>query len=202
MRALIFIAVILITLPTSVYAKRRNIATEESSVYGIKLEQMTTGSGHGSAYTFNAQINKGRKGLEIGLIYSDKEEKVSGSDVRCKFYLGSPYRVSNSNKAYKPYLQYNVIYQKGISTGNDIVNLGGVDYELQQEAGTIATFGHYLGYGNKIQIFEKAYIDSSVGFGVYQGSVDKVNGPGTIGYHNNNYGLTYSLKIGFGYTFN
>lgn len=202
MKALTLITVILIALPTSVLAKRKHIATEESSYYGIKVEQMTTGSGHGTSYTFNAQVSKGRKALEVGLIYNTRDEKVSGSDLRYKLFLGSPYRVQNTNKAYKPYLQYNVVYQKGISSGNDIVTLGGVNYEIEQEPGTVATFGHYLGYGNKIQVFNNAYLDSSLGFGVYQGSIDKVNGPDTFGYHNNNYGVTYSFKIGFGYTFN
>ena len=202
MRTLIIIAAVLMTLPTSVQAKRKHIATEVSPYYGIKVEQMTTGSGHGTGYTLNAQVNQGRKALEVGLIYNAKSEKLSGSDLRCKLFLGSPYRVSNSNKAYKPYLQYNVVFQKGLSTGNEVVNLGGVDYEIQQAPGMIATFGHYLGYGNKIQIFDNAYIDSSLGFGVYQGSIDKINGPDTFGYHHNNYGLTYSFKIGFGYTFN
>ena len=202
MKALTLITAILIALPLSVSARQRNIAVEQSPSYGFAVEQMTTGTGQGSGYTVNANINKGRKALEVGLIYSTKEEKLAGSDIRCKVFLGSPYRVSNNNKAFKPYLQYNVVFQKGLSTGNEIVNLGGVDYAMQQEPGTIATFGHFLGYGNKIQVFNRAYIDSSLGFGVYQGSIDKINGPDTFGYHNNNYGLTYSFKIGFGYTFN
>lgn len=203
MRALILITAILISIPATVNAKKkRSIAVEESALFGIKVEQMTTGTGHGSGYTFNAQVNKGRKGLEVGFIYNTKNEKLSGGDFRYKVFLGSPYRVNSVNKAYKPYLQYNVVYQKGLSTGNEIINLEGINYEMQQEPGMVATFGHFLGYGNKIQLFNNAYLDSSLGFGIYQGSIDKINGPDTFGYHNNNIGLTYSFKIGFGYTFN
>lgn len=202
MRTIVIIAAMMIALPTAIQAKKRNIATEDKANFGFKVEQMTTGSGHGSGYTVNAQLNKGRKGLEVGFIYNNGEEKIAGGDFRYKLYMGSPYRVSSNKKAIKPYLQYNLVYQKGLSSGNELVTIQGIEQAVETEPGMVATVGHYLGYGNKVKLFDRAYIDSSIGFGMYQGSLDKVNGPGTVGYHNNNFGLTYSFKIGFGYTFN
>ena len=203
MKTLVTITILsfLVSLPIEA-KKSRNIATQDIARYGLEINQINTGSGHGTGYTLNAQVNKGRKGLEVGLIFNSKDEKLAGGDFRYKVFLGSPYRVTTDNKNFKPYLQYNLVYQKGMSTGNEMIMLDGNQYEMKGEAGMVATMGHYVGYGNRIKLFNSAYLDSSFGFGVYQGSVDKINGPGTIGYHDNNYGVTYSFKIGFGYTFN
>ena len=153
-------------------------------------------------FSFSGGIVKGRKSLEVGIIYNDQASRVSGGDFRYRVMLGNLYKIQANNKFYTPYLQYNLMYQKGMSNGAELVQLGGETYQIDSEPGTIATMGHYLAYGNKIKLFERAYIDTSIGLGVYQGSLDHVNGPDTWGIHHENSGFTYSFKVGFGYTFN
>jgi hypothetical protein len=173
-----------------------------NTYYHVTVSQINAGTGHGNGYTVSAGLVKGRKSLEVGVIYSEREEKLAGCDVKYRIFLGNAYRLEDVYKVYRPYLQYNMLYQKGISYSPDIMELNGELYEIPTEPGMIATIGHYVGYGNKIRITGRTYLDSSLGFGFYQGSLDKVNGPGTWGIHNTNNGFTFSFKIGVGYTFN
>jgi hypothetical protein len=201
MKASIIITAILLLTATTGYSKKNAVATELSH-YGVGFSEINTGTGQGMGYGINANICKGRKSLEVGFIYSDRESKISGGDFKYKIFLGNLYRVEDQNKLFKPYFQYNLIYQKGTSYSPDQVTLGGAKYDIASEPGTVATIGHYLAYGNKIRLFGSTYLDSSLGFGYYMGSIDKVNGPNTIGIHNENSGLTFAVKIGLGYTFN
>jgi hypothetical protein len=201
MKASIIITAILLLTATNGFSKKNAVAIDDSH-YGIGLSQINTGTGQGIGYGINANVCKGRKSLEVGLLYSDRESKFSGGDFKYKIFLGNIYRVEDQNKLYKPYLQYNLIYQKGTSFSPDQVTLGGATYDIATEPGTVATIGHFLAYGNKIKLIGNTYLDSSFGLGYYMGSIDKVNGPNTIGLHNENGGLTFALKIGFGYTFN
>jgi hypothetical protein len=201
MKALATILVTILLAATVSYAKN-NAVGAETAHYGVGLSQINTGTGHGTGYTINANIMKGRKSLEIGVIYSEHESKFAGGDVKYKVFLGNVQRVQDENKFYKPYLQYNLIYQKGTSYSPDIVTFGDASYEIPTEPSSIATMGHYLAYGNKIKLFGDVYFDSSFGLGVYFGSLDKVNGPDTWGIHGTNAGLTYSIKLGIGYIFN
>jgi hypothetical protein len=198
--SIIATAILLITSTTG-YSKK-NAESIDYSYYGVGFSEINTGTGQGVGYGINANVCKGRKSLEVGFIYSDRESKISGGDFKYKIFLGNLYRVEDQNKLFKPYIQYNLIYQKGTSNAPDQVNLGGTKYEIESEPGTVATVGHFVAYGNKIKLFGSTYLDSSLGLGYYMGSIDKVNGPNTIGIHNGNGGLTFAVKIGFGYIFN
>jgi hypothetical protein len=201
MKGSILITAILLLTTINGYSKK-NAVTLDFSHYGVGFSEINTGTGQGMGYSINGSVCRGRKSLEVGLIYSDRESKFSGGDFKYKIYLGNIYRVEDQNKMYKPYLQYNLIYQKGTTAAPDQVTLGNTTYDIASEPGTVATIGHYLAFGNKIRLFGRTYIDSSLGFGYYIGALDKVNGPNTIGIHNGNNGITYAVKIGFGYTFN
>lgn len=199
-KSVLFISFLLLVFSIS-YSKK-NIETSTDPVYGFGISHINTGTGHGIGYTLSASVLKGRKSLEVGLIYSDRESKIGGGDFQYKIYLGNISRVNDSHKRLKPYLQYNLVYQRGTSYSNNVVTLNNKSYEMESEPGKIATIGHYLGYGNKISLSGKVYIDSFLGFGFYIGSLDKTRHPDTFGIHNENNGFTYSIKVGISYIFN
>jgi hypothetical protein len=194
------IAMILLTITTG-FAKK-NAKTIDQVHYGAALSQNNNGTGQSKGYTINANVVKGRKSLELGIIYSERESKFAGGDFKYRIFLGNIRRIEDVNKIYKPYLQYNLIYQKGTSYTPDLINLDNATYEVPAEPGVVSTIGHFLAYGNKVKLFGNAYLDSSLGLGIYRGSLNKINGPDTWGVHGTNTGFTYSFKIGFGYTFN
>jgi hypothetical protein len=201
MKNLVAILAIILLATTTAWGRRNAIKIEDTH-YAVNLAQVNTGSGHGPGYSMNGAIIKGRKSLEVGLIYNEQEEKIAGGDFKYRIFLGNLYTLQDENKIYKPYLQYNLMYQKGMSHSSELVQLGGETFEVESEPGTVATMGHYLSFGNKIKLFDRAFFDTSLGLGVYQGSMDPVNGPDTWGIHGENNGMTFAFKIGFGYTFN
>ncbi len=181
---------------------KKNAVEINQTYYGVSFSFINSGSGQSAGYTANGSITKGRTTLEAGLIYCENDIRISGGDFKYRILLGNLYRIQGNDKIFTPYFQYNLNYQNGISYSPDLVQLGSETYTVPSDPGTVSTIGHYLAYGNKIRLFNRAYFDTSFGLGVYQGSLDKVNGPETWGIHKENYGFTFAFKVGFGYTFN
>ncbi|MBN2348424.1 MAG: hypothetical protein JXJ22_06290 [Bacteroidales bacterium] len=170
--------------------------------YGITAQQFSTGTGHGPAISFGVNILCGRKELEAGLIYNDREGKLSGLNVKYKIHLGKLEAIQNLSRNVDPYVTYNLIYQKSTSYALDVIEIGEQSFENpDSKPGVIATFGHYMGMGVQYKICKHIYADVAFGFGVYQGSLDKSNTPDTFGFHKENHGFTYSYNIGIGYRF-
>jgi len=193
---------ITLLLTSSLVFGKKNAVQIIETHYAVGLSQINSGSGHGVGYTFNGSIIKGRKALEVGLIYNDRESKITGGDFKYRVFLGNLYRIQGNENIFTPYLQYNLVYQKGTSYSPDVVQAGSESYTVPSDPGVISTLGHYFAGGNKLRLFSRAYLDTSLGLGVYQGSMDRINGPETWGIHKENYGFTFAFKVGFGYTFN
>lgn len=201
MKTISLISAIILLTSGLVFGKKNLVQLNETQ-YAVNLSQIQSGNGHGIGYSVNGSIIKGRKALEVGLIYSDQESSISGGDFKYRIFIGNIYRIQGNNKLFTPYLQYNLIYQKATSYSPDVIKLGSETYTVPTEPGIISTLGHYISGGSKMKLFNRAYFDTSLGLGVYQGSLDRINGPGTWGIHKENYGFTYAFKVGFGYTFN
>ena len=75
--------------------------------------------------------------------------------------------------------------------------------ELNEEKNIIATMEHYAGFGLQQRLKNNFHFDSSIGVGVYLGSIySKYNPIKTFGIHRENYGFVLSFKLGVGYRFN
>jgi hypothetical protein len=185
---------------TSAFGENKEIQIIETH-YGVSIMQIRTGSGHGIGYTLNGSICKGRKTLEVGMILSESEWRITGCDFKYQLMIGNLNRIQSENKIYKPYIQINLIYRKALSYSSDLVKLGAETYDIPSKPGMISTIGHYMAYGNKIRLVDRVSLDTSLGFGFYMGSIDKVNGPGTFGIHYENSGFTFSFKAGLAYSF-
>lgn len=196
---IITLATLLLTI-TMGFAKRNEGVTDFVH-YGAGLSTINAGTGYGTGYTISANVIKGRRSLELGIIYSERESKFSGGDFKYRIYLGNIYRIENENNIYKPYLQYNLLYECATTDAPDIVDLGGTNYEIASDPGVVSMIGHFLSYGNKIRFLGNTYIDSSLGLGVYRGSLGNSDGEGTWAIQGTNTSITYSFKIGVGYTF-
>jgi hypothetical protein len=195
-----FLAILLTSFTTS-FAKRDNEETDHIQ-YGAGLSQINAGNGFGTGYTISASVLKGRRSLDIGITYSERESKFSGGDFKYKIFLGNLNRITNADIVYKGYLQYNLLYQSGLSYGPVLINLGGNSYEISADPGTIISIGHFLSYGNRIRLFGNTFIDSSLGFGIYRGNFDNSDRPGNWEIQGTTSYFTYSFKIGLGFSFN
>ena len=199
---LTIIATILTILTLNVSAQY-NRGKEFDSHYGMNVSQINSGSGHGHGISINTNIQKGRKSLEVGAIYQTWENKLAGADFRYKVFLGQFNEVIYRKKSFKPYFQYNLIYQVAVVDAPTIVTKAKSTIELpDDEPGFIGTMEHYAAFGMQVKLYNSFYVDSSLGFGAYIGSIDKEDEADTFGVHKNNHGFTASFKIGIGYRFN
>lgn len=196
----LILIVYFITIPVILNAKTE-IIPHHKTKYGLIISFINAGTGHGNGYTLNGYVREKRKALEIGIIYSEMERGIAGADINIRFYPNKFNFLENNYFPVISYLQYNILFQKSTSFAPQIIEFGGVKYEISGKPGKIATFGHYLVFGSQLWLFKQVNIDTSLGIGVYHGSLDQINGPGTIGIHWENFGITYSFKIGIGYLF-
>ena len=176
--------------------------------YGVNLTQFHTGSGHGSGYAVNTNLQKGRKSLEMGILYKEDEGRINGGDIKYMVFLGKNafLNVESSGKGVyaRPYLHYNFIYHSANVNTPDFVPLGEKKSsypELSASPGTISTMEHFTGLGMQIFLLGNVCIDGSVGLGAYIGSLDKLNRPDTIGIHEENHGFVLAFEFGLGYKF-
>ncbi len=176
---------------------------EFDSHYGVSVSQINSGSGHGYGVSLNTNIQKGRKSLEVGAIFQTNESKVAGADFRYKVFFGQFNEVIYRKKSFRPYFQYNLIYQVATVDAPVVVSSAKSTIELSgPEPGVIGTMEHYAAFGMQLRLYNSFYLDSSVGLGAYIGSVDKEKSPDAFGIHKENHGFTGSFKIGIGYRFN
>ena len=176
--------------------------------YGMNVTQFYTGSGHGSAYIMNSNIQKGRKSLEMGMIYQENDKRVSGGNAKYKVYFGrNPWNrsLSKTNSiTFKPYIHYNCIYQSSKVNTPDIPPSGSKksNYpELPSSPGTIASMEHYAGIGLQLFVSKNICVDGSMGMGAYIGSLNHTTRPATLGIHNENSGFVLAFDFGIGYIF-
>jgi len=176
--------------------------------YGVNISQFHTGSGHGSSYVFHSNIQKGRRSLDLGMIYQEADKRISGGDVKYKIFLGKN-AFPETNEQHdgihiRPYFHYNCIYQSSRVMTPDVSPTGrkkSAFPELPSSPGTIATMEHYAGIGFQVHISQHFCIDMSAGTGAYVGSLDKYNAPSTAGIHKENHGFVFSFEAGMGYKF-
>ena len=195
-----YVSVCLISFSIKSFAETE-ISTNYETVFGLSLAAINAGTGHGTGYTLNGSVRQNRKSLEVGIIYSEKERGLAGADIKFRLFPRKFDFLANNNFPVISFFEYNIIFQKSTSSSPEILELGGVNYELPAKPGKISTFSHFVNFGSQIWLFKQVYIDTSFGLGIYNGSLDQVNGPGTPGIHWQNAGLTYSYKIGLGYLF-
>jgi hypothetical protein len=189
---------IMILVSASIFGAEGNSSTHAKH-YNVSASIVSSGSGQGMGYSISTGINAGRKTLEAGIIFDQRDGKISGGSVQYRIKFRNIIGIEDWNTMYVPYMQYHLIYQKSLSYAPDVVELEGKEYIITTEPGVVATMGHYLETGTKIRIFEKFYLDASMGLGAYFGSLDKINGPGTWGIHHSNNGFTYACKVGICY---
>ncbi len=176
--------------------------------YGVNLAQFYTGSGHGSGYIVNTNLQKGRKSLEMGVIFQEDKNRISGGDVKYKVFLGQNafLKVNHSGKSVtmRPYLHYNCIYHSSVVHTPDYVPSGAKKSsypDLPASPGTVATMEHFAGFGLQLFVLGNFCADASAGFGTYIGSINRYEKRETFGIHHENHGFVLAFEFGLGYKF-
>ncbi len=203
MSKFIIISSILIFLFSGLSAQfSRVMECRNHTTAGINI--VNTGSGHGPEMCLNVGMQKVRKSLIFGVLCQLSDKKISGIDIRYRIYFGDISEALHFTRNFKPYIQYNLIYQKvKVDSSTIMLRTKTTNIEISDsKPGTIATIEHYISAGIQCRIYSRIYINASAGIGVYIGSLDKVHHPNTPGIHHENYGFTGVVNIGIGYRIN
>ncbi len=175
---------------------------------GFNVSQLGSGSGHGSSYVMNTSLQKGRRTLQIGAMYEEEQGRISGADVKFKYFLGQNGSIDNQKKKNNgvyvlPYIHYNCIYHSSVVNTPVVLNRKkSAPVEVPGDEGMIATMEHFTGIGIQLKLANALTLDGSIGIGTYIGSLDKLRDPGTFGIHQENHGFVLAFEFGLGYNFN
>lgn len=176
--------------------------------FGMNVNQFQSGSGHNSSLVMKSTLQKGRRSIELGMMYESENTRVSGADLKYKHFLGQRASIEHFQKdkaiKLKPYIHYSCIYHSAKVNTPDFIPQGSKKSmypELPSSPGTVATMEHFTGLGMQVYLSANVCLDSSIGLGTYIGSVDHINTPKTIGIHKENHGYVLAVEFGLGYKF-
>jgi hypothetical protein len=169
--------------------------------YGFNFSAVNSGSGHGSNLVLNFVALDNKKAMEFGAIVRPDNIRPKGAEFKYKFYLGK-HDYYLKHMMIRPFIMYNCLYQNEITREPKVLEtVSGPLVIPDNQAGTVSTMEHYIGTGLFFRFLNNFYINSSIGAGVYLGSVSKLDTPKTIGIHKINSGWTGTAKLSVGILF-
>jgi hypothetical protein len=156
---------ILILLSLTIMAGLRSQTPDTIKTrYGVEVNQFVTGSGFGSGTEFHLIILPNQnKNLSLGIYFSPDEKKITGITLNHELAL------TRNNKPRKavPYAFYHMIYRftrvKETQEGQ----------HTEIASGLYKSFEHHIGLGFRIAVSKGIYCNSSLGYGVFLGSIKK-----------------------------
>lgn len=169
--------------------------------YGFNVSASNSGSGHGSNVVLNFMALDNYKAIEFGAIIRPDNFLPKGAEFKYKFFFGKNDYFLN-NVLVRPFAMYNCLYQNETTYEPiQIETVSGLLVIPDNKAGTISTMEHYIGTGLFVRFLNNFYINSSVGAGVYFGSLSKIETPQSLGIHKVNRGWTGTMKMSIGLLF-
>ena len=173
--------------------------SKDKTGYQIENNLKWTGSGHGFLNTTEVLIKSNNKTISFGCIYHLKEYRISGVHVNYRIYRKTPlFKHENFNI----YWGYEFFYQNS-EVGKDYTSIKTDSYNVSFEnpPGFISSMEHYIVRGFDYYLTKNIKLSSTAGAGLYIGSLDKMNSPGTPGFHGENMGFTLTGSFGISYSF-
>jgi hypothetical protein len=168
--------------------------------YGFSVTEMTMNNGHNKAYAPKFTVENGRKILEMGVIMQDYDQIFTGFSATYKIMLGKNSEMgfyNSKEKVANPYFFYNFNYFSVNYSLTENPNLT----ELVSDYGSkirLASHEHYVGFGMKLNITDKSYVDAGYGVGTYIGSTGNPKSAIDKSFLDKRTGLTRMLKISVG----
>lgn len=202
MKKILFILLLVLISFQSYSKPKKRFASV--AVYGLNLDAFYTGSGNGLGSILIANVDKGPKSIELGMIFNIPKTSISGVNFKFKYYLND-IRFSNRKKGYSkglkftPILFYDLKYQDFTFKYDEKRYDDNGDAYFQNIDKDVVTFEHYLGAGIQIYTRGNIYFNSFVGIGGYISSSDVSLQTRSMGYHKGNFGFNPMFEIGIGY---
>jgi hypothetical protein len=135
--------------------------------YGLEISRFITSSGFASGTELYVTIiPDNKRNISLGLYFCPEQMKLCGITTHYEIAL---YKAC-TERTIRPYAFHNIILR---ITRTRIL----IQDSIESELGTYISLEHHLGIGTRIKISKRFYLNSSVGFGVYLGSIMKPSEP-------------------------
>lgn len=167
-----------------------------------------------NSYTDNGNLSAGlnfvmeRRTYELALII-DEKEGINGAEFSHKFFLNknrSNDKFDIGNYSLRPYVVYNLVYQRALSQrqlDNNLI-IDGSDYyavaDLEKPE-KVTTIEHYIGLGVERDIFSHIFINANVFTGIHLGLNNNNNKIDASKDQHQENAYSWNVKFGFGYRF-
>jgi hypothetical protein len=191
MKTLLTVTLVSMMIISGIYGQTSG--TLHRTRYGLELNQFITGSGFASGTEiYFTVIPDHKKNISLGLYFCPELKRITGITIHHERVIGK-YAI---HKMIVPYAFYNLIYRRTRSK-EVLANKDFGDYYV-----TYKSIEHHLGIGIRISMAKNVYFNSSLGYGVYLGSIKKPSEPDPLsGEVTGKNGFGAIAKVGFAYTF-
>ena len=177
-------------------------------VVGSSISQSINNEIDGGILALGLNFVKARRTYELAVII-DEEEGVTGAEFVHKIFLNKKNATGDyyiGNYLFRPYLVYNLVYLREISStqkDNNLIINGSDLYSAAdlEEPEKVTLIQHYLGVGLEQDIFEHLFVTASAFTGIHLGENNNNNkiDPAKKTRQENAY--SWNVKFGFGYRF-
>jgi len=177
-------------------------------VVGSSINQSLNNEIDGGILTVGLNIVKARRTYELAAII-DEEEGVNGAEFVHKIFLNKKKESEDyhlGNYSFRPYLVYNLVYQREISNtqkNNNLIIYGSdyIDVANIEEPEKVTLIQHYIGIGLEQDLFEHLFLNASVFSGIHLGENNNNNKIDPAKDQKQENAYSWNVKFGFGYRF-
>jgi hypothetical protein len=170
----------------------------ENANYCIYANLFNTSSGFKPGISLNAAFNENRSLLGLGVFFDTETGKFGGFNVLHEIRLGK--KINRKTPFVAPYLFYNLIYRITYINKLQVVNPN-FQPPLDNTQVRYASIEHYVGPGITIKLSRSIFIQTSLGFGCYLGSIKKAIEVESMALKKGGNGFSILEKTVVGYNF-
>lgn len=165
-------------------------------------------------FTDNGNLSAGfnvvmeRRTYELAVII-DEQEGINGAEFSHKIFLNKNQGDADfniGNYALRPYVVYNLVYQRALSKrqlDNNLI-IDGSDYYAVadlEDPEKVTTIEHYIGLGIERDIFTNIFINANLFTGIHLGLNNNNNKIDSSKEQHQENAYSWNVKFGFGYRF-
>lgn len=158
----------LIIIATMVSAQLSNFRGK--TIYGAKFNQFSTQSGFGYHAGVDMFVESYGRILEAGIFTNGSNNTISGIDVQyTQLFKSKKFKISSTSK-FIPLVSYSFIYRNT----NVSLATSKVQGQLSNYVNaSVTSIEHYLAIGARYNMSRNLFMEGTLGFGGYLGSIQK-----------------------------
>ncbi len=177
-------------------------------IVGSSISQSVNSETDNGNLTAGLTFAMERRTYELAVIIDD-EEGINGAEFVHKIFLNknrSNDEFNIGNYSLRPYIVYNLVYQRELSQrqlDNNLIIHGSDYYAVAdlEEPEKVTTIEHYIGLGVERDLFKHIFIHANLFTGIHLGLNNNNNKLDSSKDQHQENAYSWNVKFGFGYRF-